>query len=314
MSTWKPFPAEAGVQLASYACPLINPPSQRHMFANKIHNIELAIGRIEPLVLEPGQAFSFWQRVLAPTAENGYREGAMFVNRRVVPSFGGGLCQLSGLIYNLALLAGMRILQRHNHSIDAYGEERYIPLGRDATVAYGRKDLCFSNPHRFPVAFELRVDAQQASGQVCGTQPLDCGIRIETKLIRTIESPRRRIRDSALAPDQEIVEPGLTGKVVRAWRVFERPGQQPQRERCRATVIAKRLRSYAAVDHGLRRGPRGCSRAWGSKPENHNLEPRRTQRARRKTKRRLEPPGRQERQGKHCFATSESPGSYGAVS
>jgi vancomycin resistance protein YoaR len=218
------------VRLAAYACPLIDPPSQRHMFENKIHNIELAISRMEPLVLAPGQAFSFWQRALAPTLDNGYREGAMFVNRRVVGSVGGGLCQLSGVIYNLALLAGLQILERHNHSIDAYGEERYIPLGCDATVAFGRKDLRFRNPHRFPVALELNVDRSRVSGRVTGGQPLDCAIRIETALIRTIASPRKRVVDPEVAVGEEIVEPGLTGKVVRAWRVFERPGQSARRE------------------------------------------------------------------------------------
>jgi hypothetical protein len=237
MSASKPSPAELPsltkfpAELASYACPLVNPPAQRHLFENKIHNIELAIARIEPLVLAPGQAFSFWHRALAPTAQNDYREGAMFVNRRVIASVGGGLCQLSGLIYNLALLAGLRILERHNHSIDAYGEDRYIPLGRDATVAYGRKDLRFCNPHRFCVAFELHVDERQASGKVFGTQPLQCAIRIETSLIRTIASPRKRIADPALGLDQEVIEPGLTGKVVRAWRVFEWPGQPLRRQR-----------------------------------------------------------------------------------
>lgn len=231
MSASKPSPVEFPAELASYACPLINPPSQRHLFENKIHNIEFAIARIEPLVLAPGQAISFWHRALAPTVENDYREGAMFVNRRVIASVGGGLCQLSGLIYNLALLAGLHILERHNHSIDAYGEERYIPLGRDATVAYGRKDLRFRNPHRFSIAFELDVDERQASGRVLGTQPLDCAIRIETALIRTIASPHKRVADPALAVDEEVIEPGLTGKVVRAWRVFERPGQAPRRER-----------------------------------------------------------------------------------
>jgi VanW like protein len=231
MNASKPSPAEFPVELTSYACPLINPPAQRHMFENKIHNIALAISRMAPLVLAPGQAFSFWDRALAPTVENGYRDGAMFVNRRVIASVGGGLCQLSGAIYNLALLAGLHILERHNHSIDAYGEERYIPLGRDATVAYGRKDLRFRNPHRFPVAIELHVDQRQVSGRVTGTQPLDCAIRIETALIRTIASPRKRVADPALVVGEEVVEPGLTGKVVRAWRVFESPGQPPRRER-----------------------------------------------------------------------------------
>jgi vancomycin resistance protein VanW len=230
MNASKPLPAEFPAELASYACPLINPPAQRHMFENKIHNIELAISRMEPLVLPPGQAFSFWNRALAPTAENGYRDGAMFVNRRVIASVGGGLCQLSGAIYNLALLAGLHILERHNHSIDAYGEERYIPLGRDATVAHGRKDLRFRNPHRFCVAIELHVDQRQVSGRVCGAEALTGAIRIETALIRTIASPRKRAPDPSLPIGEEIIEPGLAGKVVRAWRVFESPGQPPRRE------------------------------------------------------------------------------------
>jgi len=218
------------VTLAGYACPLIDPPSQRHMFENKIHNIELAISRMRPLILASGQAFSFWDCALAPTLDNGYREGVMFVNRRVVGSVGGGLCQLSGCLYNLALLAGLQILERHNHSIDAYGEARYIPLGCDATVAFGRKDLRFRNPHRVPVGLELSVDRRQVSGQVMSTQPLECAIRIETALIKTIASPRKRVADRDVALGEEIVEPGLTGKVVRAWRVFERPGQSARRE------------------------------------------------------------------------------------
>lgn len=224
----KPF--DPAVEIASYACPLINPPSQRHMFENKIHNIALAISRMAPLTLAPGQAFSFWDCARAPTLENGYRDGAMFVNRRVLASVGGGLCQLSGCLYNLALLAGLQILERYNHSIDAYGEQRYIPLGCDATVAFGRKDLRFRNPHRFPVAMELHVDQSHARGKVFSTQPLDYAIRIETKLLRTIASPHKRIADPEVPVGEEIVEPGLSGKVVRAWRVFERPGQSTRRE------------------------------------------------------------------------------------
>jgi hypothetical protein len=230
MSASQPSPTEFPVRLADYACPLINPPAQRHLFENKIHNIQLAIGRMQPFVLAPGQDFSFWRCALAPTIENGYRAGAMFVNRRVTTSIGGGLCQLSGLLYNLALLAGLDIIERHNHSIDAYGEARYIPLGRDATVAHGHKDLRLRNPHRFPVALQLQVGELEAAGTLWGAQALGCAIRIETALVRTVVSRMRRIADPSLLPGQEVAEPGLTGKVVRAWRVFESPGQPSRRE------------------------------------------------------------------------------------
>lgn len=231
MSNLHDAPFEFRVAIAEYSCPLINPPSQRGLFENKLHNIRLAIGRMEPFVLDPGEAFSFWKRALAPTAENGYREGAMFINHRVSTSLGGGLCQLSGLIYNLALLAGLDILERHNHSIDAYGEDRYIPLGRDATVAYGRKDLRFSNPHSFPVQLQLHVDAQRASGKVYAPQTLDAHVRIETELLETIPPPRREVRDSSLTPGETATDPGLSGKRTAAWRIFEKAGEAPRREK-----------------------------------------------------------------------------------
>lgn len=216
--------------LAEYACPLINPPSQRGLFENKIHNIELAISRFDPPVLQPGQVFSFWDIALAPTAENGYREGAMFINRQVRTSLGGGLCQLSGLIYNLALLSGCEIVERYNHSIDAYGEERYIPLGRDSTVAYGRKNLRFRNPYGFAIKLELHVDDKRAWGHVWGEQPIETRIRIETLLVRTMTSRARWVADPGLPLEQKSSIPGLTGKIVKAWRVYERPGQPPRKE------------------------------------------------------------------------------------
>jgi vancomycin resistance protein YoaR len=223
-------PSDLRIAIAQYSCPLINPPSQRGLFENKLHNIRLAIARMQPFTLAPGEAYSFWQRALAPTAENGYREGAMFINQQVTTSLGGGLCQLSGLIYNLALLAGLDILERHPHSIDAYGEDRYIPLGRDATVAYGRKDLRFGNPHACTVKLALEVDAQHAWGSVYAAQALDARIHIETRLLETLPSPLRRVRDTSVAPGQVITEPGLSGKRVSAWRVIERPGQAQRRE------------------------------------------------------------------------------------
>jgi vancomycin resistance protein VanW len=206
-------------ELAEYACPLVNPPAQRHLFLNKLHNLELAIGRMQDLVLEPGQEFSFWDRALAPTIENGYREGAMFINHRVTSSIGGGLCQLSGLLYNLALLSGCRIDERHNHTIDAYGEERYIPLGRDATVAYGKKNLRFSNPHRYPIRLSLKVTEREASGTVLSTMPATDIFFIRTELLATLPSQRRWRHDPGIEDNQERVEPGLTGKRVLAWRI-----------------------------------------------------------------------------------------------
>ena len=212
-------PLEFPYQVASYSCPLVNPPAQRHLFLNKVHNLQLAIGRMQGLVLAGDAEFSFWRQALKPVARNGYREGAMFINHRVTTSMGGGLCQLSGLLYNLALLSGCVITERFNHSIDAYGESRYIPLGRDATVAYGRKNLRFRNPYGFALRLELAVDEQSASGIVRAERPLPHAITIETMLLETLPPPVRQVLDRKVPPGAEETEEGLTGKIVQAWRL-----------------------------------------------------------------------------------------------
>jgi hypothetical protein len=65
---------------------------------------------------------------------------------------------------------------------------------------------------------------------VLATRALDYAIRIDTALLRTIESPIKRVADSEIRLGEQIVEPGLTGKVVRAWRVFQDKTRAERRE------------------------------------------------------------------------------------
>jgi vancomycin resistance protein VanW len=49
-------------------------------------------------------------------------------------------------------------LERHNHSVDIYTEAtRFCPLGSDATVVYGYKDLRIKNIFSFPIAFQMQI-------------------------------------------------------------------------------------------------------------------------------------------------------------
>jgi vancomycin resistance protein VanW len=126
---------------------------------NKLHNFRQAARQVNAVTLQPGQVFSFWKTVGNPTANKGYKKGRNLVNGQVSETYGGGLCQLSGILYHTSLLAGLAIVERHNHSVDLYanGETRFTPLGADATVAFGYKDLRVANPFSFAVRFELEV-------------------------------------------------------------------------------------------------------------------------------------------------------------
>lgn len=142
-------------------------------FDNKVHNLKLGAERINKIVILPNQVFSYWEIIGAPTAKNGFREGRNLINGVLQADFGGGLCQLSGIIYMLALRSGLEIMERHHHSVDIYKEEeRFCPLGSDATVVYGYKDLRFRNPYPFAIALDIQIEQQEVQAQIKGAKSI----------------------------------------------------------------------------------------------------------------------------------------------
>lgn len=132
----------------------------------KRHNIGIAARAIGGLVIGPGELLSFWRIVGRPSPRRGFVPGRSLVHGRVELDYGGGLCQLSGMLYYAALIGGLEIVERHPHTRDIYTEEtRYAPLGADAAVAYGFKDLRVANPYRFPISFSIDLAGDRL---ICG--------------------------------------------------------------------------------------------------------------------------------------------------
>lgn len=112
----------------------------------KVHNIQLACGHFNDRLWAPGETFVFWHLVGEPTRATGFQAGRSLLGGELVEDLGGGLCQLAGGLYHLALQAGLEITERHNHTVDLYTEDRrYTPLGSDAAVAWAFKDLRLRN-------------------------------------------------------------------------------------------------------------------------------------------------------------------------
>lgn len=124
----------------------------------KVKNLLIAIKYLESIQINPNEIFSFWHTIGNPSKSKGFVGSRSLVNGRVENSLGGGLCQLSGLIYYISLYAKLEILERHSHSIDIYtNETRFTPLGSDATVAYGYKDLKIRNNLKGPIRFKFSI-------------------------------------------------------------------------------------------------------------------------------------------------------------
>ena len=125
-------------------------------FDNKVFNLSVVSQKINRHVILPNEIFSFWHVVGNPN--NQLRKGRTIRNGKTIEENGGGICQASGIIYLASLLAGLEIIERHNHSVDLYTDEtRFAPLGSDATVVYGYKDLRIKNTYPFPVKFDIQL-------------------------------------------------------------------------------------------------------------------------------------------------------------
>lgn len=141
--------------------------------AKKI-NLCIAAGKINGAQIGPGQIFSFWRMVGLPSHKKGFQKSRSIKGDQLQEETGGGLCQLSGLVYYLALHAGMTILERHPHSLDIYREEeRFAPLGSDATVVYGYKDLRLLNPFDFSLSFKFLLSDNAITGQLFSEWPME---------------------------------------------------------------------------------------------------------------------------------------------
>jgi len=127
-------------------------------YRNKIDNIKLACNLLKGITIESGETLSFWRIVGRPLKIRGFKIGRNLKDGKIKADIGGGLCQLSGIIYYVSLKAGLLVTERYNHSTDIYKEEeRFAPLGSDATVVYGYKDLRIKNAYPFPVKFDFEI-------------------------------------------------------------------------------------------------------------------------------------------------------------
>lgn len=116
-------------------------------------NIELSASKIDGVVVQPGQEFSFSDAFGPRTAANGYVKAPTFVGGKTVPGTGGGICQVSSTAYAAMLQGGIPATERHPHSKPV----TYLPAGMDATIAAGSKDLKFVNIYDYPLIINATV-------------------------------------------------------------------------------------------------------------------------------------------------------------
>ena len=175
--------------------------------AKRNHNIALAVQRIDGALLSPNETFSVNKAVGERTQANGFLTANVFEDGEIVPGIGGGVSQATGVLFNAAALAGLKINEVHPHSRPV----AYLPVGRDATVAFGAKDLRFTNDTSAPVYLSYTFRRPRLTATLFGKKPI--GRRISLRPI-----VQRRAPGDIRAQLYRIVKVG--GKVTKKERLF----------------------------------------------------------------------------------------------
>lgn len=139
------------------------PIKQSPLWEGKLANLRRGVAVLDGVLIAPGELFSFWHWIGQPTGARGFAVGRTIRDDTATGDLGGGLCQLSGIVYELGLRGGLHIAERHPHSRDLYQSEgeRFTPLGLDATVVWPWKDLRLENRLGVPVVLRLAVEGME---------------------------------------------------------------------------------------------------------------------------------------------------------
>ena len=115
----------------TYSCP-----------ANRQTNVRITTRYATNVFLAPGQEYNFDRQIGPRTSARGYVLAPGITGPNTLDDvLGGGICQVSTTMFNAVFFAGLKVTERHNHSIYI----NHYPKGRDATVTGGGKNLRFVN-------------------------------------------------------------------------------------------------------------------------------------------------------------------------
>jgi hypothetical protein len=131
--------------------------AERAMQWGKVQNLRIAARQLDRTLVPAGSVFSFWRQLGRPSRLRGFVDGRMLKEGCLMRSVGGGLCQLSNALYEVALQAACEIVERHPHSRIVPGSA--AADGRDATIAWNYVDLRFRAPHDLLLRVTVERDA-----------------------------------------------------------------------------------------------------------------------------------------------------------
>jgi len=182
----------------------------------RINNITLAAKSIDGTVVMSGESFSFNSVVGERTAARGYQEAGVIIGNKVESGLGGGICQVSGTLYNALLRANIKAVERTPHTIPS----SYVPKGCDATVDYGNIDYKFKNTLPYPIYIEECIENKNLYFNIYSNSSLlKRKYEIFNEIYETIQPKVKEVSDVNLQAGNIVIDQQpLVGYKVKVYR------------------------------------------------------------------------------------------------
>lgn len=139
--------------------------------ASRRTNIEVAAKNINGTLLLPGETVSVDRAIKSRNRSNGYAKAGSYLNGKTVQTYGGGVCQVSTTLYGAILRAGIIPIERNAHSMSV----GYVPLGLDAAISEGYKDLKIQNTYSTPIYIEAIANGGTLTFNIWGREGITEG-------------------------------------------------------------------------------------------------------------------------------------------
>ncbi|MCY9516795.1 glycopeptide resistance accessory protein VanW [Paenibacillus apiarius] len=134
---------------------------------NKVFNLKLAAKTLNGLLIRPGETFSFWRLVRHADKHIPYKDGLTVTNGKLTTAPGGGLCQMSNLLFWMFLHTPLTVTERSGHEVKEFPEPNSDEIkGVDATISEGWIDLKARNDTDCTYQISVAFDDENIIGTV----------------------------------------------------------------------------------------------------------------------------------------------------
>ncbi|MGI6298789.1 MAG: VanW family protein [Saccharofermentanales bacterium] len=217
---------QGNIGLVSTAKTLAGSESSR----GRDQNISKIVQKLNGLVLQPGETFSFNGTFGQRTAAKGFTTAGGIRDGMLVQELGGGICQPNTTLYQAVLKADLAIISRRPHSWPS----AYTKIGLDATVSWPGPDFKFQNNTKYPIAIAASFAKPNVVVSVYGRQ-LEAGVTIDlisehNGYIKEAAPIERKNPELAAGKRVEVRKP-RTGQKATSYKIWKKNG----------TVIKKEL-------------------------------------------------------------------------